>query len=377
MTWKKVGIMRHTSAWYDGMDDKERSLESADLTTRGVAKIKAAAGTFREFADHKGIERGDLPVYPVGSPQSDETARILATGLGASYVSPYSDGFPKAIKAAHPEEMSPYNSLPSKVEAVWSKFECALPADGCIIVGHDPQMSWLLGHLLSSEAKLPSFFTRLVMPWRPPRANRSFSLLPGELVWLERKNSNKSESPSLSVFAPTDSDTTEELIDKIKSKMNTAKALGAFFTGLVTFAAAQALGAEYSQTLYEVLVGIGFATLLLAVGLYFLSLFRYDELLMPKRFWEAKPPNGNRDQGFVERPPGPDVWVLYQNMIRVWDSLFVPATLWAAIGVTMLVVGFLEPTGWWWIAPIAAAIALAALLGSAYGSSKLTMGVND
>ena len=182
------------------------------------------------------------------------------------------------------------------------------------------------------------------------------------------------------MFSPSDPETTDQLYDKIKSKMNTAKALGAFLTGLLTFSAAQALGATFAQPIYEALAGLGFASLLLGVGLCFLALFRYDELLMPKRFWTGEPSRSERPsrRGFVSRPPASDTWALYQNIIHVWDCLFVPATTVAGVGVTLLAVAFLQPDGpTRWVATIATILLVVAALVGAGRRSRLRLGVND
>lgn len=371
MVWTRVGIVRHATAWYAGMDEENRSPGYPDLARKGVADLNGVGATFQEFLSLRGIGLGGLPIITVGSPQSEATAQVLRRHIDESETPP-SPELVDAVHAFHPEALSAYRATPLHIAARTERLARLIPDQGCIIVGNDPQMSWLTACLLGGPDK--KGFWRYLWPWfLKTRANRSFSLKPGELAWLERES--EEDTPRLWVFSPTDESTTDQLIDKIKSKMNTAKAFGAFLTALLTFAATQALDAQLSRT-FQVVTGTGFTLLAFAVVLYFLSLFRYDELLMPKRFWSSDPPDNAKDSGFIARPPGPDTWVLYQNMIHIWDMLFVPATVWAGIGVTLLLVGLLQPSGWWWLG-IGWALLLLTTAFVAAEESRLRLGVND
>ena len=75
------------------------------------------------------------------------------------------------------------------------------------------------------------------------------------------------------VFSPSDLETSAALRQKIESKMKTAGILGDFLTGLFTFAAKD-IGAA-------LLTVIGLTLLANAIVLYFITLFCYDQLLMP------------------------------------------------------------------------------------------------
>jgi hypothetical protein len=92
---------------------------------------------------------------------------------------------------------------------------------------------------------------------------------------------------------------------------------------------------------------------LLAIGagtaLYFATLFAYDLLLMPTRFWMPRR-RSRRATWVSERPPSPDFWILYQNMIHAWAWLFVPACLLVAAGLVLLGLGpKASRTDWWWL----------------------------
>ena len=112
------------------------------------------------------------------------------------------------------------------------------------------------------------------------------------------------------VFSPSDPETSAALRQKIESKMKTAGVLGGFLTGLFTFAAKD-IGAA-------LLTVIGLTLLATAIVLYFITLFCYDQLQMPTRFWGSRPPKTTSARArHVVRPPGSDVWVLYEGMPRV------------------------------------------------------------
>src|SRR5262249_16353261 len=71
--------------------------------------------------------------------------------------------------------------------------------------------------------------------------------------------------------------------------------------------------------------------------LYLATVYAYDRLLMPKRFWgeRARPPH-RRPRWLVWRPPSSAVWGLYQTMIRVWHRMFLPATFGVTAGLACL-----------------------------------------
>ncbi len=84
-----------------------------------------------------------------------------------------------------------------------------------------------------------------------------------------------------------------------------------------------------------------------SIGLYLATMFAYDRLLMPKRFWGEKPPPKEPQQRptwLVWRPPSSAVWVLYQNMMRIWRYLFTAATYAVLLGIFFLAVAVFKLT---------------------------------
>jgi hypothetical protein len=84
---------------------------------------------------------------------------------------------------------------------------------------------------------------------------------------------------------------------------------------------------------------------LIAIGLYLRTMYAYDSLLMPKRYWGEGVPGGRTPRWLVRRPPSSAAWILYQNMLHVWTFLFTPATVAVAVGLLALGYAALEP-GW-------------------------------
>ncbi|MFI6387135.1 hypothetical protein [Nonomuraea sp. NPDC050540] len=64
---------------------------------------------------------------------------------------------------------------------------------------------------------------------------------------------------------------------------------------------------------------------------------------MPEQSREHAPPEAlRRGRGIVVRPPSSAVWVLYQNMQRVWWGLFTTATVGFVAALSLMAVVFLR-----------------------------------
>jgi phosphohistidine phosphatase SixA len=183
-----------------------------------------------------------------------------------------------------------------------------------LLVGHQPAIAWLASALLGNGV---------------PMAH-------SEILCLDLKGDGR---PALRWTISSLSEATlQDLYDKIKSKMTLANLLGGFITagiGLLLGTVSDekkiaALGVQAA------VVFVAAGCLVLAVGLYLLTMFSYDRLLMPSQFWAELPSGTNRPPWIVARPPSGLHWVLYQNMIRVWQWQFMPATFLAVSGLFML-----------------------------------------
>lgn len=190
--------------------------------------------------------------------------------------------------------------------------------DAPLLVGNDP----LIGYLASAIVGRPVPVAR------------------GELVCLARAGRAWRLLWTISDDGP---DEAEAVRAKIKSKMTTAAALGTVIVGLMTFLLQNAL--QKQPTLFQ---WLAFAALAASAALYFASLFLYDSLQMPVRFWgtrfESPTQRGSaksigsrlrHGKSLVRRPPSSSARLLQSSMLRVWVWIFTPATVLAGIGVAL------------------------------------------
>ncbi|WP_374969010.1 hypothetical protein [Terrabacter sp. BE26] len=190
--------------------------------------------------------------------------------------------------------------------------------DAPLLVGNDP----LIGYLASAIVGQPV-----------PVAH-------GELVCLARAGKAWRLLWTISDDGPEEA---EAVRAKIKSKMTTAAALGTVIVGLTTFLLQNTL--QRQPTLFQ---WLAFAALASSAALYFASLFLYDSLQMPARFWgarfESPPQRGSaksirsrlrHGKPLVRRPPSSSARLLQASMLRVWVWIFTPATVLTGLGVAM------------------------------------------
>jgi hypothetical protein len=266
------------------------------------------------------------------------------------------------------DELKPQNFLQAGLETKLVKKLRDGPPDqngnAILLVGHQPQLSWIADKLLRAHRSL----LRRQPPVPIDRAGLVCVVLDGgthkrdRLAWA---------------ISFDDKEVAQEVREKIRLKMDTAKLL----TGALTLGLTVIFGVLFDKEQFDGLgdrrwaVQVSAALLLAAAALYFATMYAYDGLLMPDRFWgERRPSSSSRrfnrsGSWLVERPPSSTAWVLYQNMMRVWRNLFTSASLlvgaaiallgygalrlrpWQALAVgvpTLLIVGF-----WvWWSRPI-------------------------
>ena len=119
---------------------------------------------------------------------------------------------------------------------------------------------------------------------------------------------------------------TDQLREKIKSKMEVAKFFSGFITLLIGF-----LLKDFGQQNAWSKAGLVF--LVASLGYCIAAMFAYDRLLMPREYWENK--NEKTDEEFF-----PDT--LKNNMVRSWSWLFVPAVACFNIGLVLVLVSVLN-----------------------------------
>jgi len=240
------------------------------------------------------------------------------------------------------------------------------PAQGkgaALIIGHDPGMGCLLTTLLRLNA---------------PRIRRYRdvpALTRAELIALRW---DRRYWLPMWALTPGASNDISEIKAKIKSKMDSAKVFGGFVTGVLTFVISQYATTQPKTTYWAAARGASLTALAVAILLYLMTLFWYDRLLMPSRFWGVL--EGRQEDAVskvMRRPPSSAVWVLYQNMQRTWRLLFVPATYAAAIGIIGFAAGRIQPSGTTALISFAVAVAVVAITAWWGWRSRPVLGVQD
>ncbi|MEU3355181.1 hypothetical protein [Streptomyces sp. NPDC037389] len=206
-----------------------------------------------------------------------------------------------------------------------------------LVVGHQPQLSLLADEVLNRR--------------RPLRARRPpIPLGRADVVCIAFEDGSRAELQW--TISYDDSKAADQVREKIQRKMDIAKLL----SGALTFGLTVIFGVLLKQDQLKALgsrswsVQAAAVVLLLAAVLYFATLYAYDSLLMPERFWSEQRGAGgvrSRHRSWrVARPPSSAAWVLYQNMMRVWSYLFTTATVLTASGIALLGYGALGFPAW-------------------------------
>jgi phosphohistidine phosphatase SixA len=257
----------------------------------------------------------------------------------------------RRTRVLDPSCLSPYlapkhradliEALGKRLEKLLLDSESTGEGGAVLVVGHQPQLTWLVGELNRRRRPIRRILHLDAMAARLPSLARS------EVACLRQ------DSPLLGpkrwsllwTISPTDKETLKDLREKVKSKMDVAKVLGGFIAAALTFFLNSLLGdvtlgdVEASEALR---LGAA-ACFFTAVVLYLATMYFYDRLLMPLRFWEENRPNASAPRWLVCRPPGSAIWIIYQNMLRIWRRLFLPATVLVVLGIGLVAVALLNP----------------------------------
>jgi hypothetical protein len=234
------------------------------------------------------------------------------------------------LKLPHVQDLrvlGAYNPVPSAIKEYRTRLSAAARhGKSFLLVGNDPFVGWLAGGLTGRDTALGR----------------------GELLCLRRRPDLRGWRVlwNIAVESPTLAD---DLREKIKSKMDSAKALGAVVVALLTYLLTRGM-----TELPSLWTWLAVAALALAAWFYFAALFLYDSLLMPSRFWGNRlrgpePPEGanclssirrrwGRGPRAVQRPPASTERLLHDAMTHVWIWVFQPATVLVGVGVVLLAV---------------------------------------
>jgi hypothetical protein len=250
------------------------------------------------------------------------------------------------------------------------------------IVGHDPRMSWLVHDLTGG-----------------PRKCKVPGLAHTELIALYRIANRKAPMQARWALSPSDDKTEEAVRAKVRSKMEAAKVFAAVLTAVATFVAERV---SHLEGVEQAVGLVGFAFLGTAIVLYLITMFWYDRLTMPPRFWATTPPqegtvtlvpvcpprrvpqidtrrrpNGASSPVLI-RPPSNATWILYQNMQIVWSRCFIPATVLGGLGLSAYVLAASKPNEpLQWVLVAASIGGLASLVAALGRLGRPVLGVQD
>jgi hypothetical protein len=283
-------------------------------------------------------------------------------------------------QALSPDQPRSSATAATGVDAVTEGLRGLPAGGGVLVVGHMPQLSWLAYRLTRG------FGGRWWKPWE----RAALPLASGEVVCLAVTEWGGRWSGHLRwAITPTDEEALKSLYEKIKGKMESAKQLAAVITLLLGGLLGVLLDTSKWSGLGQVKTGFpapfdysgqgavqtAFGLLLAALALYLMTMYSYDRLLMPTRFWAELPPRrGDQPRGvkwLPRRPPSSSAWVVYRNMMRTWYTLFTAATALVAMAVAVLGAALLRLDArdlGWAVLAVAALIAVRWLFRPVLGS---------
>lgn len=267
------------------------------------------------------------------------------------------------------------------INTIKKKLEAVEKDNALMLVGHQPQLGCIVERI---HKAIPIARSEIVCI----RLNKGYF----------RKIKIRRCSQRLWSIAPTDDKTMELLRDKIKSKMDTAKLLGTFIVFLLgivlgilsdegklqflvdsnaftrTFLGGLCeMGIAKRNEIYLYTIVGSVVSLFSAAVLYLITMYAYDRLLMPTRFW-AEGIKARSPRWLPQRPPSSSLLVLQVNMMRIWKLLFTGANILVGLSLAgfSLVVMRADPLEY-----ILGIIALGLLVYLYYRWAKPQLGAED
>jgi phosphohistidine phosphatase SixA len=220
----------------------------------------------------------------------------------------------------------------------------ATPATAYVVVGHQPQLTGIARALLKK-------------PIGNSLPGNSLPLGSSEIACIQLGNCAR----LLWLLTAKGQDSLDELKDKIKSKYDVAKFfLGAFVVNTSLLLNAGLWGdpklwavahSSARLTAYAAIIAA-----LISLTFAAATLFSYDRLMMPERFWsEGTEPDElqgldrklwwrlrrllrKSPKWSVSRPPSQAIVILYYEMMHIWKAFFLPAIVFAFAAIGFFVV---------------------------------------
>lgn len=358
-------LMRHASHRSGALTDE--GSDQVDQTARSLAEWLVATNRRLDHVWYANQFLGAIPHPPVreGEDECAETAEQLRRKIGEELrrcghpttelprAEPIDLPLPPTYPVERARESSPveddtavspagHRTRTADLEAAARRIDRELldgTGDVAVLVTNEPQVGWLLDLLTHT----PMAFGHGEMVGIEHLATRSRSSEDGPAD-RSRRRARYRVRWAMTPSSPNDAAQYEALLAKVESKMKTAGAFGGLLVALLTFVVTGLIKDDLPIT---GLTTASLGLLLIASWLFFASLISYDNLTMPVRFWSHRRRRGGGDAKrpgwlrrrlaggpILERPPSPSLRVLHQQMIGVWNAMFVPAVI--ALGLAFV-----------------------------------------
>lgn len=332
---KYILLMRHGEHEAAGPSDSP----IRRLTNKGKSETAEVAGRLASvIAELSTSERNRIAIASIWTATTEEvrkTEEVVRKELKGHLPC---ETEPK--EAFDPTEFGPYENTGAHTHLSRALKELASTLSGgnaILAIGHQPLLGWLAGEL--TARRMPAFIRK--------GTERAIPIARSELICIafeDGKDKKLSRGHLRWVLSPHSQEAIDDLKEKIKSKMDIAKVLSVFITTALTLLLGLLVDQDKvnytGEHMWAIYVSAGL--FFVSVALYMATMYAYDRLLMPIRFWGQTPPpkdTRKRPKWLVWRPPSSALWVLYQNMIRVWRYLFTGATYSVILGLLFLAYG--------------------------------------
>lgn len=268
-------------------------------------------GTHTAVQETKSILKDHLELYQLGD--------IPATSL--EDLDP-KEFWPAAGRLANADRLC--NQLLQRLQALQQAPTGPGQANTILVVGHQPQLGWIAEKVLRKPQ---------------PIDRAEIVCIALKEHWLGRFRPDRW---LLWTISASDKEVEQALREKIESKKKLAEILGGLMTFFLGFLLQTWLDTDKIARNGRTALAFSIVFFFTGLLLYLASMYSYDRLLMPVRFWsEVSKPLGHR--WLVHRPPSSAAWILYQNMTRVWNWMFTPATISVLLGLLLLAIGVFQP----------------------------------
>jgi hypothetical protein len=307
------------------------------LTVQGIGGVSGVSERFAEWLnEHEASTASErtIQVSLTSSTRTDasevrETAQLLF-----SEVKSKTDGSPWTIqwtstddaKLLCVDKLNAYKHDPETFDVILQY----LKEGSRLLVGNDPLVGWLASRLTHTPTAIDR--GELICLRRAKQRGK------WKLIWNLAGNSDPAKELA-------------EVQEKIKSKMSTAGVFGGLIVGLLAFLLQNGTEDGNASSPWWWASMAAFAT---SGMLFFATLFLYDSLLMPPRFWGSRfPKDLKSDCRFwrrikfgrpgLQRPPSSTSRVLQQAMVQIWHWIFTPAMLFTGLGISFLLMRYIKP----------------------------------